>query len=43
MLDSLTIVSPVRDERGEIDDFRHEYVNDAHCAPVGFERAQLLG
>ena len=43
MLDSVTIVSPVRGENGEIVDFRYEYVNDAHCALVGFEREQLLG
>jgi len=43
MLDSLTIVSPVRDDRGEIVDFRHEYVNDAYCALAGFAREQLLG
>jgi len=43
MLDSLTIVSPVRDDRGEIVDFRHEYVNDAYCALVGCAHEQLLG
>jgi PAS domain S-box-containing protein len=43
MLDSFTIVSPVRDPGGEIIDFRHEYINDAYCALVGFDRAQLLG
>jgi PAS domain-containing protein len=43
ILDSLTIVSPVRDAGGEIIDFRHTYVNDAYCALVGFDRAQLLG
>jgi PAS domain S-box-containing protein len=43
MLDSFTIVSPVRDDRGEIVDFRYEYVNDAHCKLVGFDRKQLLG
>ena len=43
MLDSFTIVSPVRDAGGEIIDFRHEYVNDAYCALVGFDREQLLG
>ena len=43
MLDSVTIVSPVRGDDGEIVDFRYEYVNDAHCALVGFDREQLLG
>ena len=43
MLDSVTIVSPVRGDGGEIVDFRYEYVNDAHCALVGFNREQLLG
>jgi PAS domain S-box-containing protein len=43
MVDSFTIVSPVRDPGGEIVDLRHEYVNDAYCALVGFDRAQLLG
>ena len=43
MLDSVTIVSPVRGDRGGIVDFRYEYVNDAHCALVGFDRGQLLG
>jgi PAS domain S-box-containing protein len=42
LLDSFTIVSPVRDPRGEIIDFRHEYVNDAYCALVGFDRERLL-
>ena len=42
LLDSFTIVSPVRDPGGEIIDFRHEYVNDAYCALVGFDREQLL-
>ena len=43
MLDSFTIVSPVRGDGGEIVDFRYEYVNDAYCALVGFDREQLLG
>jgi GAF domain-containing protein len=43
LLDSFTIVSPVRDPGGEIIDFRHEYINDAYCALVGFDREQLLG
>jgi len=43
LLDSFTIVSPVRDPGGEIIDFRHEYVNGAYCALVGFDRERLLG
>ncbi len=43
VLDSVTIVSPVRGDGGGIVDFRYEYVNDAHCALVGFDREQLLG
>ena len=43
MLDSVTIVSPVRGDGGGIVDFRYEYVNDAHCKLVGFDREQLLG
>ncbi len=43
MLDTLFVVSLVRDDRGEIVDFRYEYVNDAHCELVGFDREQLLG
>ena len=43
ILDSFTIVSPVRDPGGEIIDFRHEYINDAYCALVGFDSEQLLG
>lgn len=42
MLDSFTIVSPVRDAGGEIIDFRHKYLNSAYCALVGFERERLL-
>ena len=41
MLDSLTILSPVRDRRGEIIDFRHRYVNDAYCALVGLDRERV--
>ena len=43
MLDALFVVSAVRGDRGEIVDFRYEYVNDAHCKLVGFDREQLLG
>ncbi len=43
MLDAFAILSPVRDERGGIVDFRWEYVNDAYCALVGFDRVQLIG
>ncbi len=42
-LDGLAIISPVHDDRGEIVDLRYEYVNDAYCALVEFERGQLLG
>ena len=31
LLDGFAILSPVRDESGEIVDFRYEYVNDAAC------------
>ena len=43
MLDSLTILSPLRDAAGEIVDFRLRYVNDAYCALVGVERERVLG
>ena len=43
MLDAVAIVSPVRDETGEIVDFRYDYANDAHCELVGRDREQLLG
>ena len=43
MLDAFAIISPVRDEQGEIVDFRWEYVNDAYCELVGFDRGQLVG
>jgi PAS domain S-box-containing protein len=43
MLDALTILSPVRDDDGEITDFRYRYVNDAYCELVGFDRGRLLG
>jgi len=43
MLDAFMVISPVRDDGGEIVDFRYEYVNDAHCRLVGFDREQLLG
>jgi len=42
-LDSLTILSPVRDAGGEIVDFRLRYVNDAYCALVGLERERVIG
>ena len=41
--DGLAFISPVRDDRGEITDFRFEYVNDAYCELVRFERRRLLG
>ncbi len=43
MLDAVFVVSPVRGDGGEIVDFCYEYVNDAHCELVGFDREQLLG
>ena len=43
MLDAFTILSPVRDDDGEITDFRYRYVNDAYCGLVGFGRGRLLG
>jgi PAS domain S-box-containing protein len=43
MLDSLTILSPVRDAGGEIVDFRLQYVNDAYCELVGLERERVIG
>ena len=43
LLDGFAILSPVRDESGEIVDFRYEYVNDAACRLNGLAREQLLG
>ncbi len=43
MLDGFAILSPVRDNDGEISDFRYRYVNDAYCGLVGFDRGRLLG
>ena len=43
MLDSLTILSPVREAGGEIVDFRLRYVNDAYCALVEMDRERVLG
>jgi PAS domain S-box-containing protein len=43
MLDSFAIVSPIRDDGGEIVGFRYEYANDAHCLLVGLGSDQLLG
>ena len=43
MLNSLAILSPVRDGGGEIIDFRLRYVNDAYCALVGLERERVVG
>jgi PAS domain S-box-containing protein len=42
MLDGFTILSPVRDDDGQITDFRYRYVNDAYCGLVGFDRGRLL-
>ena len=43
MLDAFAIISPVRDEQGEVVDFRWEYVNDAYCTLVELDRDQLIG
>ncbi|MGZ6693368.1 MAG: GAF domain-containing protein [Solirubrobacteraceae bacterium] len=43
MLDSLAIISPVRDCGGEIIDFRLRHVNDAYCALMGLERERVVG
>ena len=43
MLDGFGILSPVRDDDGEITGFRYRYVNDAYCGLVGFDRERLLG
>ena len=43
MLDAFIIVSPVRDDDGQITDFRYRHVNDAYCGLVGFDRGRLLG
>ena len=43
MLDALAILSPVRDDGGEIVDFRLRRVNDAYCALVGLERERVVG
>ena len=42
MRDAVAILSPVRDETGEIVDFRYDYANDAHCELVARDREQLL-
>ena len=42
MRDAVAILSPVRDENGEIVDFRYDYANDAHCELVARDREQLL-
>jgi len=43
MLDGFGILSPVRDDDGEIIDFRYRYVNDAYCELVELDRERLLG
>jgi PAS domain S-box-containing protein len=43
LIDAFTIISPVRDERGQIVDFRWRYVNAAYCALLGCERDELAG
>ncbi len=41
MLDAFTILSPVRDDDGEITDFRYRYINEAYCGLVGEDQATL--
>jgi PAS domain S-box-containing protein len=43
MLDAFVIFSPVRDDHGEIVDFRYAYVNAAYCALVDRDDELLLG
>jgi PAS domain S-box-containing protein len=43
MPDSFLIISPIRDDHGEIVDFRYEYANDAYCTLIQRDRDQLLG
>ncbi len=42
MLDVFTIISPVRDDDGEIVDFRYEYANQAYCDLIGLSRERIL-
>lgn len=41
--DGVAILSPVRDERGTLTDFRYTYINDAGCRICGQLRQALLG
>ena len=43
LLDGFAICSPVRDEDGEIIDFRWEYANDASCRRNRLTREQMIG
>jgi PAS domain-containing protein len=43
MRETLAIVTPVRDDGGELIDLRYVYVNDAFCASAGRTRDQLVG
>jgi len=43
MLDCFGIYSAVRDERGQIADFRCEYVNEAACELIGLSSEQQVG
>ena len=42
MPDSFAIASPVYGDDGSVVDFRWEYVNDAYCTLMGFDRETLL-
>jgi len=43
MLDAVAVISPVRDDSGEIVDFRYEYANDAYAGLVECTRPELRG
>ena len=43
MPDAVSLLTPVRDDHGEIVDFRYQYANHAYCTTVGRDADQLLG
>jgi PAS domain S-box-containing protein len=43
LLDGFAIFATVRDETGEIVDFRYEYINEAGCQLVQRPRSEILG
>lgn len=43
LLDPFVMLSPVRDDHGEIVDFRFDYANDAYCSVARFDQDRLLG